>query len=84
MGRAVNDFHLVMLVKIDKIVAVAGNPHQKVPVIVRVLLGIFQRIGIDDIKLDVMPPEFEITSDKKGQLVQVLFVFQYLGKEPLI
>jgi hypothetical protein len=35
MGRSVDDLLLVICVQIDKIIAVTGNPNQKVPVLVR-------------------------------------------------
>ena len=49
-----DDLILQRLGQIHEIVAVTGDPHNQVPVIVRMLPGPLERIAVDHIELDVM------------------------------
>ena len=78
------DLLLVMLVQIDKIVAVAGNPHQQVTIVVRGCLGIAQGLGVHNIKLNMMPVESKIAANEMHQAFNARWVFKNTGQKTLV
>lgn len=59
MGRARNNLFLVVDVQIDKVVAVPGHAHQQIAIFSGSGLGLAQGLGINHIKLNMMPVELK-------------------------
>ena len=68
-----DDFFLMVFIQINKIVAVAGNPNKQVPVFVGRTLGFSQRLGINDVELNMVTIEIEIGPDKMGDILDAAF-----------
>jgi|GEM_PF-6396105 len=67
MGRPADDFILQFWRQVDKIIAVASDSDDEIPVIVGCHLRFFQGFRIHDIKLDVVPVKLEIGSNQMGR-----------------
>ncbi len=67
MRRPCNDLLLQLRCQVHKIIAVPGNTHDQIPVIVRVTLGLAQQVAVDNVELDVMPVHFKIGSNQVGR-----------------
>ena len=78
LGSADN-FLLVVYVQINELIAVTGDPNQQISVLIRRRLGFAQCLGINDIKLDVMSIEFEISPDEVPKIFDSLFPFKHAG-----
>jgi hypothetical protein len=50
-----DDFVLQGFAQVTEVVAVAGNPHDQVAVLVWVFLSLAQGIGVHHVELDMMP-----------------------------
>ena len=72
-----DDFVLQLLRHIVEIVRIACYAHQQIAVVVRMLLGIEQRLGIHDVELYMVAAELEIGADEAGTF---LYVFVALEK----
>ena len=63
MLRSPDNLVLKFKPEINKIIAVAGNPYEKIAVIVRCALGIAQGPGVNNVKLNMVSIESEIGPD---------------------
>jgi len=55
-----DDFFLVVLIKVGEVVAVAGDTDEEVTVFLWCLLRFAQGAGIDDVELDVVALKFKV------------------------
>lgn len=76
-----DDFVLQLLSHVVKVVAVASNTNEQVAVVLRMLLGIEERLGVNDVELDVMTAELEVGADERGELFQVFVATQQVRHE---
>ena len=60
MFCAFDDLILKIFANVYKIITVAGNPHDEVPVFFRVLLGLPEGVCVDHIKLNMVAIEPEV------------------------
>ena len=74
-----DDLVLEVDAEADKVVAVAGDPHDEVAVLLGVSLRLAERLGGDDVELDVMPIHPEVGSDEVGEFVDTFVVGEKLG-----
>ena len=79
--RAGDEVILQIRGKIHKIRAVTGDAHDKVTVLLRVLLGGQKRLAVEHVELHV--PELEVAegADERDQFFRALLAFQALGRE---
>lgn len=74
-----NNFLLVVLVQVNEVIAVSGDPNQQISVLIRRRLGFAQCLGINNIELDVMPIELEISPNEMRKLFDSLIAFKHAG-----
>ena len=67
---------LKIFTQVIEIVAVPGYPYNKVPVKLRVLLGIFQGVGTHNIELNVVAIQTEIAADQSRKVVIAFLIFK--------
>ena len=79
-----NDLVLQRLAQITEVVAVSCHAHDQVAVLVRVLLGCSQRVGIDNVELNMVPIQPKVRSDQPHEVVQIIVVLEQLRRELLI
>ena len=79
-----DDFFLVVLIKVDKIVAVPCDADEKAAVFVRLLLRLAQCFRIDHVELDVMSSEFKVGPYELAHLLKSGVPAQNRWKESLI
>ena len=79
-----DNFLLVMPVQVDEVIAVTGNPHQQVAILIGYLLGPAQGGGVHHIELDVMAVQVEIGSDKMSHAVDPGLSLQNAGGKSLV
>lgn len=58
-----NDFVLKVPAHIDKVVAETGHSDDKVAILLRILLGLTQDFGANNVELDMMAVELKIRPD---------------------
>ena len=63
-----DDLVLELFPDVDEVVAVPGDSDDEVPVLLRVLLSLFQGFCIDDIELQVVCVVEEVGTDHFGEL----------------
>ena len=64
-----NNFFLQSRGKITEVIAVAGHAHNQVAVLLRVLPGGPQGVGINHVELDMMTIQLEVGAYQLGQFV---------------
>ena len=76
-----NDFVLQLFRHIIEIVRITRHAHQQVTVIVRMLLGIQQRLCIHDVELYVVTAELEVSAYETGTFLHILITPKQLRCE---
>ena len=71
-----DDLILKILPEIVEVIAVAGYPHNQVPVQFRMFLCFTECFGIDHIELDMMTIEAEVAPDKRCEAIVTLFILK--------
>ena len=82
MLRTGDDVLLEIPVELDEERAVAGDPHHEVPVLIRVLLGVPQRVGAHHVDLDFHPLHVEVRLYQAPQLLSTLHPLHRVGVKP--
>ena len=65
-----DDLFLMIPIKINKIVAVSGNAHEKTSVFIRIFLSLPKSLRVDDIELNMMAAEAEVGLDELRHFFQ--------------
>jgi len=78
---AFDDLVLKFFAEIVEVVTIAGNPHNQVFVVFRLLLGGQQRTAVDDIKLDVMTIQTEVGADKRSHIFETAVIGNDVSRE---
>ena len=79
-----NDLVLQSGGEIAEIIAVARNPHDQVPILLRVLLSRAESFRGDHIELDMMPVQLEVRTHQVCQPVDSFFALEQLPRELLV
>ena len=74
MALASDDLVLQLFADAGEIGVITGHPHQQVSVILRMLLGISQDVGVDHVYLQGGASIFNITAQEASELLLVLRV----------
>jgi hypothetical protein len=74
--RAADYLILKILTQIIEIIAVSGNPNDKVTVHLWILLGIPECFSADNIELDMVTVKTEIASDKGSKFLVTAFILK--------
>ena len=84
LDRSGNNLFLMVFVQIDKIIAVSGHPHQKMPIFFGGGLGFTQGFRIHYIKLDMVTVEIKIGAYQMGKVLHPVLVAEKIRKKPLV
>ena len=82
--RPPDDLILQACTEVDKVVTVAGDSDDQIPVLVRLLLSLSESFGRDHIKLDVVSVQSKIGSNHLSYFEQAFIIGQDLRSEFLI
>ena len=74
----------MIFVQINEIVAVSRNAHQQISILIRGLLGLAERVGIDYVELNMVAVELEIGADEAGEVIDALFTLKDAREESLV
>ena len=70
LSRSVYDLILKLLIEVSEIIGVAGHAHDKILVIIRMLLCLQKCFLVEYIELDVMSVHSEVCADQAGQVLK--------------
>ena len=62
--RSCNDLILQSLAEVAEVVAVAGDAHDEIAVLLRMSLCFAERCGVHHVELNMMAPQLKIRSDE--------------------
>ena len=71
-----NYFFLMVFVQVNKIIAVAGHSDEQVTVFMGGCLGFAEGFGVNDIELDMMAIQFEISPNEVTEVIDACLTFE--------